>query len=107
LQIQDRTFRECRRGAALLLVATALAGLGSPASAQTPSPAGGGGPGWGLFQPLPPADTGKPLIFDAPARLVEPTPPSDCAMLLSCRARLLGTNGRGGAVELEVTPFSW
>ena len=82
----------------LLLTALLLPAVAAAQPPQQPA----------LWLPLPPADTGKPLVFEAPARRTEPSPPpADCAALLNCRARLLGSSGRGGAVELKVTPFSW
>jgi hypothetical protein len=98
-----------------LLAGAAIAALvATPAAAQSPSPAipgsspGSGGSGWGLGSPFPPADSGKPMVFDAPARLVVPPPSApDCGFALACQPRLEGVVRRGGAVELKVTPFSW
>jgi hypothetical protein len=97
-----------------LLAGAAIAALvATPAAAQSPSPAipgsspGSGGSGWGLGSPFPPADSGKPMVFDAPAQLVVPPPPSGCPIAYVCEPRLEGVVRRGGAVELKVTPFSW
>jgi hypothetical protein len=92
---------------ALLAAACVVAVFTMPSAAQTPSPASGGGLGWGFFSPFPPADSGKPMVFDAPARLVVPPPPSGCPVAYVCEPRLEGVVRRGGAVELKVTPFSW
>jgi len=100
--MQTRTFWKCAAAAGLL-----GASIGGPAAAQTPSAAGGGGPGSELALPLPPADSGKPIVFDAPARLTAPPPSSGCPVALACSPRLEGVVRRGGAVELKVTPFSW
>ena len=54
----------------------------------------------------PPAETGKPLIFEPP-----PAPPPAapaCTALLPCGARLLGsTVRRHGAVEIAVPALRW
>ena len=57
----------------------------------------------------PPADIGKPQLFEAPPRLAEESAakPRGCAPALPCDMRLFGTVRRGGGVELKATPFSW
>jgi hypothetical protein len=79
---------------AILLLAPAAA-----MAQQTPS----------LLLPLPPADTGKPMVFALPDRLaaIRPPPPRGCGDALACRLWVIGEVRRGGAVELKATAFSW
>lgn len=79
-------------GAALLLAPVAAA------AQQTPNPQ----------LPLPPVETGKPMVFDLPDRVLAPEPPAPgCTDPLPCRLRVVGAVRRGGAVELKATAFSW
>jgi hypothetical protein len=69
------------------------------------APAIAGQPGsavdlWSAPTVLPPADSGKPMIFTPPA--VVPRLAEDCLPGMPCGMRLLGTVRRNGAVELQV-----
>ncbi len=55
-----------------------------------------------------PADTGKPIVFDAPARAIaDGTKPIPCGLALACRLEVIGKLERNGAVELRATAFTW
>ena len=67
-------------------------------------------PGAAQQTPLPqrPADTGKPMVFDAPSRAVDnKSEPTLCPAALPCRIELVGKAEHNGAVELRATAFSW
>jgi hypothetical protein len=74
------------------------------------APAIAGQPGsavdlWSAPTVLPPADSGKPMIFTPPA--VVPRLAEDCLPGMPCGMRLLGTVRRNGAVELQVPALRW
>jgi hypothetical protein len=74
------------------------------------APAIAGQPGsavdlWSAPTVLPPADSGKPMIFTPPA--VVPRFAEDCLPGMPCGMRLLGTVRRNGAVELQVPALRW
>jgi hypothetical protein len=74
------------------------------------APAIAGQPGsavdlWTAPTILPPADSGKPMIFTPPA--VVPRLAEDCLPGMPCGMRLLGTVRRNGAVELQVPALRW
>ena len=74
------------------------------------APAIAGQPGsavdlWSAPTVLPPADSGKPMIFTPPA--VVPRLAEDCLPGMPCGMRLLGTVRRNGAVELQVPVLRW
>ena len=60
---------------------------------------------WSTPNALPPADSGKPMIFTPPA--VVPRLAEDCLPGMPCGMRLLGTVRRNGAVELQVPVLRW
>ena len=60
---------------------------------------------WSAPSVLPPADSGKPMIFTPPA--VVPRFAEDCLPGMPCGMRLLGTVRRNGAVELQVPALRW
>jgi hypothetical protein len=55
---------------------------------------------------LPPAGSGKPMIF-APPAVLPARPAEDCLPGMPCGLRLLGTVRRNGAVELQVPALRW
>jgi hypothetical protein len=61
---------------------------------------------WSAPSVLPPADSGKPMIF-APPAFAPGRPPEDCLPGMPCGMRLLGTVRRNGAVELQVPALRW
>ena len=61
---------------------------------------------WSAPSVLPPADSGKPMIF-APPAVVRGRPAEDCLPGMPCGMRLLGTVRRNGAVELQVPALRW
>jgi hypothetical protein len=61
---------------------------------------------WGAPSVVPPADSGKPMIFTPPT-IVPPRPAEDCLPGMPCGMRLLGTVRRNGAVELQVPALRW
>ena len=61
---------------------------------------------WSAPSVLPPADSGKPMIF-APPAVVPGRPAEDCLPGMPCGMRLLGTVRRNGAVELQVPALRW
>ena len=61
---------------------------------------------WGAPTVLPPADSGKPMIFTPPA-VVPSRPAEDCLPGMPCGMRLLGTVLRNGAVALQVPAPRW
>jgi len=74
------------------------------------APAIAGQPGsavdlWSAPTVLPPADSGKPMIFTPPA--VVPRLAEDCLPGMPCGMRLLGTVRRNGAIELQVPALRW
>ena len=74
------------------------------------APAIAGQPGsavdlWSAPTVLPPADSGKPMIFTPPA--VVPRLAEDCLPGMPCGMRLLGTVRRNGAVELQIPALRW
>ena len=75
------------------------------------APAIAGQPGsavdlWSAPTVLPPADSGKPMIFTPPA-VVPPRRTEDCLPGMPCGMRLLGTVRRNGAIELQVPALRW
>jgi len=81
---------------AAAIVAAAPAIAGQPGSAVDL---------WSAPTVLPPADSGKPMIFTPPA--VVPRLAEDCLPGMPCGMRLLGTVRRNGAVELQVPALRW
>jgi hypothetical protein len=61
---------------------------------------------WSTPNALPPADSGKPIIFTPPS-VAPPRPAEDCLPGMPCGMRLLGTVRRNGAVELQVPALRW
>jgi hypothetical protein len=61
---------------------------------------------WSTPNALPPADTGKPMIFTPPS-VAPPRPAEDCLPGMPCGMRLLGTIRRNGAIELQVPALRW
>ena len=61
---------------------------------------------WSAPTVLPPADSGKPMIF-TPQAAVPRQPAEDCLPGMPCGMRLLGTVRRNGAVELQVPALRW
>jgi hypothetical protein len=87
-------------------LAPAVIALGVVAS----MPASGGQSGvadlWSAPSILPPADSGKPMIFTPPP-VLPGRPAEDCLPGMPCGMRLLGTVRRNGAVELQVPALRW
>jgi hypothetical protein len=81
---------------AAAIIAAAPAIAGQPGSAADL---------WSAPTVLPPADSGKPMIFTPPA--VVPRLTEDCLPGMPCGMRLLGTVRRNGAVELQVPALRW
>jgi hypothetical protein len=81
---------------AAAIVAAAPAIAGQPGSAVDL---------WSAPTVLPPADSGKPMIFTPP--VVVPRLAEDCLPGMPCGMRLLGTVRRNGAVELQVPALRW
>ena len=93
-----KNFRQWLGAAALVMVSM----CSLPAVAQQ---ALGGAPA--LFTlPLHPTDAGKPVIYD-PEFAAKPDDEKGCALVFSCRLRLLGVIQNNGAVELRATAFTW
>ena len=61
---------------------------------------------WSTPNALPPADSGKPIIFTPPS-VVPPRPAEDCLPGMPCGMRLLGTIHRSGVIELQVPALRW
>ena len=55
---------------------------------------------------LPPADSGKPLL-PPPSPNLSQRQAEACVSPLPCGARLLGTAGKNGAVELQIPALRW
>ena len=81
---------------AAAIIAAAPAIAGQPSSAVDL---------WSAPTVLPPADSGKPMIFTPPA--VVPRLAEDCLPGMPCGTRLHGTVRRNGAIELQVPALRW
>jgi hypothetical protein len=94
------------RWCAVLLGAGLMIG---PAAAQQSPPSDFPGPPNSAPLALPPpADTGKPVIFDLPPPTIAPAGASPgCTVASVCGLRLNGAVQKNGAVELNTTLFKW
>jgi hypothetical protein len=94
---------EERRAKAWVLAAAAMGALALVASASAADPSGPPV----LWAPIPPADSGKPVILGPPPPPQAPPAAENCPPTLPCGSRLLGTVQRNGAVEFQVPAWRW
>ncbi|HTZ37739.1 MAG TPA: hypothetical protein VMB84_17045 [Stellaceae bacterium] len=88
-----------------IVVALAAAFAAGRASGQAADPVPAAGVALSLAPDLtPPADTGKPRVFQRPPLDL---PGGGCDGLVDCRLRLIGRLPREGAVELNATALRW
>jgi len=86
------------------MIVAALVACGGYATAQTVTPTAPGAGASPLSLELPPpADTGKPRLFELPLL----SPPTGCAAAFDCRVRVIGTVEHNGAVMLNATALKW